>query len=203
MKTIRVFILFTLLAIFGTGGFVYLRQNKPTPAELLKAEQEVYSLLLLDQRNAYSTDVGKLQVIEYTNPGELQGNTPIDSAGYYASFDMDKFPNLQRQTWADFEDKNKLSYPIKDYLPSTADVILANPKNGEQLYWWVSFSRIGFNPSLTQALVLVGDCRGEACYDSTSNSIRSRGFYVFLQKKNGEWIIQGQQDVWFLEAPSP
>ncbi len=199
----RVLILFAALVIIGIGIFVFLRQNQPSPAEILQAEHEVYSLLLLDQKNAYSDVTDKLQIVEYTNYGELQGNIPLDSAGIHGSFDMDEFPNLQRTTWMDYQKKNKVSYPVKDYLPSPADVIFVDPSNGKQLYWWVSFSRIGFNSSLTQALVLVGDCRGASCYDSTSISMYSMGNYVFLQKTGGKWNIQGRQEVWFIEAPSP
>ena len=179
-------------------------QNRPpTPAELLKAEQEVYAALLQDQKNAYSDPTDTLQIIEYTNSGELRGNTPLDSAGYHLDFDPQEFPDLNRKTWIDFQEKNQISYPIKEYFPASAEVLLVDPTNGEQLYWWVSFSRIGFDPSLTQALVLVGDCRGEACFDSTSESMYSMGDYIFLQKENGEWIVKDWQDAWFIEAPSP
>lgn len=203
MPAKRVLAILIIIVIIGVGLFVVLQNKQPIPAELLKAEQEVYATLLLDQKNAYSDPTETFQIIEYTNSGELQGNTPGDSAGYQIGFDIDEFPNLQRRTWADYQEKNKVSYPIKDFLPSTADVIMVNPANGEQLYWWVSFSRIGFNPSLTQALVLVGDCRGEACYDSEGVFMYSQGFYVFLQKENGAWIITSRRDVWFIEAPSP
>lgn len=199
----RVLTLFVSLVIIGIGIFVLLQQNQPAPAEILQAEHEVYSLLLLDQKNAYSDVTDKLQIVEYTNYGELRGNTPLDSAGIHGSFDMDEFSNLQRTTWLDYQKKNQVAYPIKDYLPSPADVIFVNPSKGEQLYWWVSFSRIGFNSSLTQALVLVGDCRGTSCYDTTSISMYSMGNYVFLQKIDGKWNIQGRQEVWFIEAPSP
>lgn len=210
MPAKRVLVILVIIAIIGAGLFIVL-QNKqpPTPAELLKAEQEVYTALLLYQKGTYSSEyvygtvIDKHQLIEYTNSGELQGNTPMDSAGYHGDFDIEKFPDLQQKTWTDYQEKNKVSYPIKEFLPSTADVVLVNPANGEQLYWWVSFSRIGFNSSLTQALVLVGDCRGELCYNDAGVFMYSQGFYVFLQKKYGKWIIKDRQDAWFIESPSP
>ena len=207
----RVFLLLILAVIVGVITYVFLSNKEPAPDELLNAEQKVYSALLTDQRKAYNIDPGKFQIVEYTNSGELRGNTPSDSAGYSLELDIDKFPQLQPETWADFQENNKTSYPINEYLPSTADVILVNPDNFEtnsgansdHFYWWVSFSRIGFNSSLTQALVLVGDCRGESCYNTTSVSIYSQGSYVLLQQKNGEWEIQSYQEAWFIEAPSP
>lgn len=196
----RAFLLLTLLVIIGVSAFMFLRHKSSDPAARLAAEREVYSRLLLEQKNA---DIKVQQIVEYTNSGQLQGNIPIDSAGLSASFNIGEFPDLQRETWIDFQEQNKVSYPIEDYLPSTVNMLLIDPVNSEQLYWWLSYSRVGFNSSLTQALVLVGDCRGESCYDSTSTSMYSQGYYVFLQKENEEWTIQGQQDSWFIEAPSP
>lgn len=196
----RAFLLLTLLVIIGVSAFMFLRHKSSDPAARLAAEREVYSRLLLEQKNA---DIKVQQIVEYTNSGQLQGNIPIDSAGLSASFNIGEFPDLQRETWIDFQEQNKVSYPIEDYLPSTVNMLLIDPANSEQLYWWLSYSRVGFNSSLTQALVLVGDCRGESCYDSTSTSMYSQGYYVFLQKENEEWTIQGQQDSWFIEAPSP
>jgi hypothetical protein len=203
MMTKRAVLLFIFLAIIGTGIFVYIQQRKPSPAEILKAEHEVYSFLLEDQKNAYGDETDQLQIVEFTNSGELQGSRLADSAGYRASLDGNNFPKLQHSTLVDFQEKNQISHPIKNYLPSTANVLYVNPSNGEQKYWWVSFSRAGFNASLTQALVLVGDCRGEACYDSNGIFMYSMGDYVILQKKNGAWTIQDRQPAWFTEAPAP
>jgi hypothetical protein len=203
MTAKRIFLLFTVLALISTGSFMILRTNEPSAAELFKAEQEVYSFLLSEQRQAYSTNTDKFQILEYTNSGEFQGGSVENSAGIHLNTGIEPFPDLKPQVWADFQEKNKISYPMKDYLPPTEDVILVNLANSEQLYWWISFSRIGFNSSLNQALVLLGDCRGESCYDNTISSIYSQGFYIFLQKKSGEWTIQDRQYSWFIEAPAP
>lgn len=200
----KLLLILGIIVSVGIGLFVVLQNNKQTnPAELLKTEQEVYSALLVNQKNSYNDPTDVFQVIEYTNSGELQGNTPGDSAGYHLGFNENDFTDLQRKTLTDYQEKNKVSYPIKEFLSPIANVVLVNPANGKQLFWWVSFSRIGFNSSLTQALVLVGDCRGEACYDSAGVFMYSQGFYIMLEKENGEWIIKDQRDAWFIEAPSP
>jgi len=203
MPAKRVLVILVIIAVIGAGLFVVLQNNQPTSAKLLKAEQEVYAALLLDQKNAYNDPTDTFQIIEYTNSGELRGNTPGDSAGYHLEFEVNDFPDLHQKTWNDYQEKNKETYPIKEFLSPTENMILVNPANGKQLYWWVSFSRIGFNSSLTQAFVLVGDCRGKACYDSNGVFMYSQGFYELLEKENGKWIIKDQQDAWFIEAPSP
>lgn len=199
----RVLLVLGIILLLGIGLFLVLQYKQPTPEEISKAEQEVYSILLQKQQYAYNDPTDVFQILEYTNSGELQGNTPGDSAGFHSEFDAKEFPGLQQNTWSDYQEKNKVSYPIKDFLSPEENVTFVNPANGNQLHWWISFSRIGFNSSLTQALVLVGDCRGEACYDPAGIFMYSQGFYVTLQKKNGKWEIQDQQAAWFIEAPSP
>src|SRR5688572_19584743 len=126
MLTRKVVAIFLIIVIIGIGLFIVSQNKRPIPAELLKAEQEVYTALLLDQKNAYSDPTDTFQVIEYTNSGELQGNTPGDSAGYHLEFDLNEFPDLQRKTWTDYQEKNKVSYSIKEFLPPTANVVLVN-----------------------------------------------------------------------------
>ena len=209
MKVKRAFLFFIVVAVIGVSTFVLLSPNKPTPAELLKAEQEVYSAVLQDTRNAYSIEINKFQVVEYTSPEELKGYFPEDSADY--SVDFKEIPDLKKETWKDYQEKNKVSQPIKNYLPFTTEVILVNPSgvgissgtNDRQFYWWVSLSRIGFDSSLTQALLLVGDCMGESCFGNSNVSMYSQGYYMFLKKENEKWIIQNQQRNWLIEVPSP
>jgi hypothetical protein len=53
--------------------FVVQKLNRATSAEeLLQAENEIYTLLLLEQRNAYSDATSVIQVVEFTNSGEPQ-----------------------------------------------------------------------------------------------------------------------------------
>ena len=210
MRLTKAFLFFILMAIVGVSIFALLSRKVPTPAELLKAEQEVYSTVLPDTRNAYSIEINKFQVVEYTSPGELKSNFPEDNTGLDADF-VNKIPHLKQETWEDYQEKNKMSYPIKTYLPFTSEVILVNPSgagissgtNDTEFYWWVALSRIGFDSSLTQALVLVEDCMGESCYESKNAFMYSQGICMFLEKENEEWKIKYQERVWLTEAPAP
>jgi hypothetical protein len=215
MTTKRLLLLLVILAVIGISAFVVIKDRQITPDEpqktdeRLKAEQEVYYVLFLYQAGTYTNEyvygtvINQQQLIEYTNSGKLKGNTPDARKGGNVDFVRDEYPNLQYETQRDYEEINKISYPIKDFLPPTVDVTLVNPADGKQLYWWTSFSRIGFNSSFTQALVLVGDCRGELCYDRTAEFMYSQGFYLVLQKENGKWAVKDRIDSWFIEAPSP
>lgn len=195
-------ILFLCLGLIALTIAILLSKtlSKPTADELLQAEREIYSLLLEGQRYAYSDVTDVIQVVEFTNSGELQ----FGSLGGVEMLTEEKalgyFSDLERNTFLDYREKNTEAHPIKNYLPDSAPVLLVNPADSWQLDWWVSYSRIGFNPSLTQALLLVGDCRGEACYDDTSDSMYSIGYYVFFVKENSEWIIKQREAVWHYES---
>lgn len=220
--------------VFGGSIFVLLKHNKFVPAELRKAEQEVYSILLFPKASNYNSeyvyniDIDELQILEYTNfdgdPVEAKSDvvtsnrhiflglppnfrgcqvSAANSAGYFIDFDMDKYSGLQKETWADLQEKNQIAYPLEEYLPSTDGLTFINPSTGKQGDSWVSFSRIGFNWSLTQALVQVVDCRGDLCYDSAGSFMYCRGYYVFLHKIDGKWMFENMEEAWLIEAPSP
>src|SRR5688572_14253548 len=195
----RVLLLCLGLIMITAVFFLFQKVNAPTAAELIQAEQEIYTLLLSAQKDAYSDVTDAIQVVEFTNSGELQFGG-LDGGIFTEGPELGYFSGLEKRTLLDFQKKNSESHPIKNYLPDSATAILVNPAAGKQLYWWVSYSRIGFNPSMTQALVLVGDCRGTSCYDGTSDSMYSSGFYVFLEKESGEWVIKKRQDVWHSES---
>jgi hypothetical protein len=49
------------------------------------------------------------------------------------------------------------------------------------------FSRVGFNTSLDQAVLYVGDVQGP---------LMGAGYYYMLEKENGEWKLTGEIMVW-------
>lgn len=57
---------------------------------------------------------------------------------------------------------------------------------------------------MSQALVLVGDCRGKPCYNSINDVFMiSQGTYWLLQKEDGKWAIKDAHNAWFIESPAP
>ena len=162
--------------------FLWLK-SLPTPRSRLEAEREVYSVLLIHQPR---------RIAEYTLTDDCTSRTCIQSL-------IDDFPELRRETVFDFQENNKQSYSLTDYLPPTiGDEFMSSGEN-PQFYQRISFSRIGFDSFLTQALVLVEDCRGEGCFDGTRDSIYSMGNLIFLQKIGDLWMIQNEQEAWLIE----
>lgn len=200
----RILLLFLGITIVAAVLFLLWKFREPTPAELLQAEQEIYALLLEEQKYAYNDLPDAIQVVELTNSGEFQPGVPPSGLGLFRkSLELKYFSSLEERTLLDYQTKNAKPYPIKNYLSDSANIILVNPADGKQLHWWVSFSRIGFNSSITQALVLIGDCRGEACYDNDSVYIYSWGEYVVLKRIDGKWIVKERQSAWHVESPAP
>ena len=189
MPTKKVVFFFALFAITGTIIFAFLWfKSLPTPSSRLEAEQMVYKVLLAHEPHFIG---------EYTLSGyDCTSKTCVQSL-------LEDFPKLKRQTIVDFQANDKQSYPLKDYLPLTIGNGVINPAKNELNRQQISLSRIAFDPFLTQALVLVEDCRGEGCFDSAINSMYSIGSFIFLLKVNDKWIIQKEKDAYLIEAPSP
>jgi hypothetical protein len=208
MTAKRLLLFLTLSAVIGGSAFLLLRQKpapEPSSAARLEAEREVYAALLASL--IYPDDASKIEeytlIEEYTTIGETQDDTCTLKGSCYPFVD-DDLSELQQSTLTDFLKNNTQSYPLRDYLPSTIDNSLLTVDN-QKTYWWrLSFSRIGFDSSLTQALVLVGDCRGDGCFSSDGEvTYRSRGTVLLFQKVNSIWIVQNEAQSWLTEKPSP
>ena len=199
-------ILLLCLGITVVAAFLFLlwKFREPTPAELLQAEQEIYGLLLEERRCVYSDSPDKIRVVELTNSAGYQPGVPPSGLGLFReSLELKYFSSLEERTLLDYQTKNAKPYPIKNYLSDSANIILVNPADGKQLNWWVSFSRIGFNSSMTQAFVLKGCCLGKACYDNTSAYMLSWGDYIVLKRTDDKWIVKERQSAWHVESPAP
>jgi len=185
MATRRTLLFFSLAAIIGLSilAFFWFKPNI-TPTARLHAEQEIYSVLLAD-KNIGGEEINP--ILDHTTLGEFQEsaskkNFQIAIVG---------LPALKREIFVDFQENNKESYPIKDFLPPTNNDPLINPDDNEQI-WWVSFSRIGLNSSLTQALViaeLYAACQNGVCEYGTGN-------FILLHQVDGKWTIQEYLQIW-------
>lgn len=203
MPSNKITLLLTLSILVIVGGFFLINSQKPSPAERLEAEKAVYATVFSSLVNP--DEVSHLNeymlIEEYTVAGESLYNNSTELP--YVFFLERGLSGLQRTTLKDLQDINQHVFPIKDYLPPTIDKSLIS-KNNNSSYWWkVSFSRVGFNPSLSQALVLVGDCRGDGCFSDTGEFIHGRGYFLLLGKINESWVIQNEAEIWITERPAP
>ncbi len=178
-------IITTLTFATITAVWILRTPSLPTPSERLKAEKEIYSLLLV---GPYFNE--GIPIADFTTLGDL-GYYGFSQEGF---LDWDKkIPVLKRETFNNFVEINEQPYFIRDYLPmqTTSQLI-------EQQDWWVSLSRIGFDSQLNQALVVIE--RNMGC-DNKGNCCVTLGSVVFLQNKFNQWaIIDDALSVWISEC---
>jgi hypothetical protein len=167
---------------------------KPTPpaADIEKEEQAVYSFFV-------GADKGTVLILQETTtsisemtPQELRQSIKSD------------FKSVSNETIDSFVARNaqpsQLSQGMNlgvDYtLLSTDELakISSQPNWGELLakkypnsHGYNIFSRVGFNNSLDQAVIYVGKVAGP---------MMGSGSYYLMEKKNGEWILIDQVNVW-------
>lgn len=177
---------FALLILLGFVIFwAWQPKDLPTPASRLEAEREIYAVLIAEFLDGEV--ILNLPIAEYTTLGEY-GGTGMDEDIFSRLADSDQ---VKRETVRNLEESNKQSYLIKDYLPVSIAEHLIRPQN-----WRLSFSRIGFDQYLTQALVVREHYLG--C-DMDGNCPYGMGGLVFLKNILGQWVIQGEFGQWIAE----
>jgi hypothetical protein len=163
-----------------------------SPRNRLKEEQKIYSMLI-------DEDV------------LLMEKTSLES-GDWSSYIKNGLPKIEQETLIDFQDKNRETYSLKDHLPKNLSVTFMTQTELQEIagddsgrifherypnasgYIWVS--RIGFNSSFTQALVIKS-----GAYTFTSNSglfyhWSGGGSYILLKKAGSRWRVIGELAAW-------
>ena len=167
---------------------------KPTPlaADVEKEEQAVYSFFVYDKG-------GPALILQdtFTSINETDPKQSID-------FIKSGLKGISKSTIDSYLVRNakpsQLSPDMNlgmDYVLLTADElakISSQPNWGELLTekypgsnGYTIFSRVGFNNSLDQAVIYVGKVAGP---------MMGSGFYYLMEKKNGEWLLKEQANVW-------
>ncbi|MEZ5425030.1 MAG: hypothetical protein R2747_02090 [Pyrinomonadaceae bacterium] len=165
--------------------------NSEFPKTLVEDSSEIYSAVLKIERFRPDLLIISDQSVEETS-------------GFTEKLDQ-RVAFLKKETVRDFIDQNKTSDDLTRFFPNKKEVHLLSRKEailifkkspqgwGEFLKIYpkaggiISFSRIGFNPDRTQALVYVAKRCGPLCGD---------GAMIFLLKKDGEWVVKKDLGIW-------
>ena len=201
MRNRKVILNFTFLILIGISALaISLFQSLPTPTSRLSAEREIYLTIIHGVLGIFPEEL--LEVREYTHIDELtilgEGEFQGCTSEWCTQFIANRMPNLKQDTLIDFQKQNRQSFSIKDYLPPIIENSLMHPDDIQQITRHISFSRIGFNSSLTQALVIVEDCHGDGCSNG-SGDIYSIGDFLLFRKYNGEWVVEYRFNAWITE----
>jgi len=149
----------------------------------------------------YANNQGKLVVIRGRTALHKSANSLYNELIYAQS----EMPDLKQATIDDFVAKNLQSYPIGDFINQRAKFKILKQEEINELFefkdGWVkfyreypdakgllTFSRVGLNPSQTQALVYVGNQ-----WDLSTGA----GVYLLLEKEEDRsWRIKDELNVW-------
>jgi hypothetical protein len=189
--------LFNKLFIFAPVLFALACSTlipKPTPpaVDIEKEERAVYSFFLYDKG-------GPALILQdtFTSINEDDPKQSID-------FIKSGLKGISKETINSYLARNaqpsQLSSDMNlgmDYVLLSADElakISSQPNWGEILAekypgsnGYTIFSRVGFNNTLNQAVIYVGKVAGP---------MMGSGFYYLMEKKNGEWLLKEQINVW-------
>jgi hypothetical protein len=127
-------------------------------------------------------------LIGHCNGMRGEGETISDRVSYVKRDIQD----LQETTISNFVEQNQKCASISSKIPTATNYHLFNdpqiPKDWHYSYL-VYFSRVGFNPEHTQALLYVG-------FVSATDARKSQGFHFILTKVSGKWVLGEGSSVW-------
>ena len=168
--------------------------SEPTPsqADIEKEEQAVYAAFVGESK-------GSALILQDTSTG-LSDETPQQIADNLKS----SLPDISSETIDSYVERNAQASQLAPDMQLGMDYVLLSREElaeiSSQGNWheilqerypgsngYLIFSRVGFNKSLDQAVLYVGDVAGP---------LMGAGYYYLLEKQNGEWTIKEQVMVW-------
>ena len=170
----------------------------PTPStgQIGQEEQAVYAFLLSTQ----------YQHKEYVIMADTATSaTGVDNTAQTLNYVLQNMHAVALTTLDSFKSRNasaqilrsdmQLGGPYSLLSQSTRNRIFGQNQSGWDIFYnhypqapgITTFSRVGFNESLDQALVYMG---------TQSNWLAGSGYYILLKKANGTWSIDQQVMIW-------
>jgi len=167
---------------------------EPSAVDIEKAEQEVYAVFV-------GPGKGTSLILEDTSMGLFSSDTK-----QVRKTVKNALPHLSRETLNSFMERNQQSSALSPDMQLNRDYVLLSQEELAEIssrgnwnevlkdrypnsngYGYLIFSRVGFNQSLDQAVVYVGQVAGP---------LMGSGHYYMLEKENGEWLIKAQAMSW-------
>ena len=164
----------------------------PSQADLERAEQAVYAVFVRGGK-------GPALILENTSTSTLEENPQqmIDNI-------KDGLPGISKDTIDSYVERNAQSTQLSPNMQLGVDYVLLSEEElreiSSQGNWneilqekypgsngYLIFSRVGFNHTLDQAVVYVGNVAGP---------LMGAGYYYLLEKEDGEWTVKEQIMVW-------
>lgn len=170
---------------------LFTTTDAPSRAEIDKEEQDIYSFFVGEYR-------APVLILENTAT-DISMTEPQQTIDYIKS----GLPGLSRETLDNFMERNEQPGTLSEDMDLGVEYILLSSEDlsatTSQPNWhevmlerygtagYTVFSRVGFNRTLDQAVIYVGDVAGP---------LMGAGFYYLLEKELGHWKVKEQIMVW-------
>ncbi len=185
------YISFASLASTLLACSVFTPKPTPSDADIEKEEQAIYSFFM---------PVSGTALILQDTSTSISDDDPQQTIDYVKS----SMKNVTNETLNNYLKRNKQSSQLSPDMQLGADYVLLSEDELRQITsqsnWgevlnekypnsggYLIFSRVGFNNTLDQALIYVGQVRGP---------LNGNGDYYLMEKQNGQWILKDQLAVW-------
>ena len=186
----NILILFLIPASLACSLF----RSAPTPsqADIEREEQAVYAVFVRNNK-------GPAVILENTSTSTVEEDPQqmIDNI-------EGGLPGISNDTIDSYVERNAQPSQLSPDMQLDVDYVLLSQEElaeiSSQGNWheilqerypgsnaYLIFSRVGFNRTLDQAVIYVGEVAGP---------LMGAGYYYLLEKQNGDWVIKEQTMVW-------
>jgi hypothetical protein len=180
------------LMLFVLACSLFTPRPTPSVADIEKEEQAIYSFFVGANEGTVLILQETSTNISSTDPKDIRDNI------------MSGFKNISRETVNSYLERNAKPSQLSPDMDLGVEYALLTSeelsKITSQPNWheilnekypgsggYTIFSRVGFNNTLDQAVVYVGQVQGP---------LMGTGFYNLLEKQDGEWKLMDQIMVW-------
>ncbi|MFZ5878144.1 MAG: hypothetical protein ACOY0R_02120 [Chloroflexota bacterium] len=180
-----------VLSLTQAACGLFTPQPKPSAADIEREEQAVYAFFVNDA-------MGPAVILQDTETN-INSDDPQQTMDYVKS----GLTGISNETLDSYMDRNAQPSQLSPDMDLGVEYVLLSSEEMSDIFlqsdgWDVFhqkysgagyrvFSRVGFNNTLDQAVIYVGQMAGP---------LMGAGYYYLMEKENGEWILKEQIMVW-------
>lgn len=180
-----------ILTLTQSACGLFTPQPKPSAADIEREEQAVYAFFVSDK-------LGPAVLLQDTST-DIDPDNPQQTLDYIKS----GLKSVSKDTLDNYLERNAQPSQLLPDMDLGAEYVLlsgeemsaifSQPDGWDAFYEQYSmggytvFSRVGFNDTLDQAVLYVGQMAGP---------LMGAGYYYLMEKENGEWIMKEQIMIW-------
>jgi hypothetical protein len=191
MRKIIILILFLVLTSCTTKAVA--TPSPPAEAEEYAVYSAMIQSLYLDKAKLEQVVINDVTAVDHT-----------DNLSETLSYVSQNLPGVTDDLMVDFTARNKQQQALKPLFNLPIKLVFINKSELDEIFkdykgWDIFYarypgsqgtmtlSRVGFNQGVDSALVYVGN---------QSDWLGGAGYYVLLNKENGQWFVRGQVMTW-------